>query len=198
MNKSNPFEFYVSLNDYDTKYINTTCDLLNSSSITNKDGICKLWWMIKKVLDEWNEKYAKFKGVSTEKTCAYFNYWFISKLKNIEEIGNAFYLLYLKWYDYVYRELKVDICTSKIYYGFTKLELINKKKLYDFLEYYATIRVILHNGKTDRKKEYCDYIWDIFKLYKEMEQKNSSQKYSEEINYFKRIFLFNVQRVNLF
>ncbi|KMZ85833.1 hypothetical protein PVBG_01343 [Plasmodium vivax Brazil I] len=191
LTKSHLYDFYKLLESHNTIHTTVNCDFPNYNPIEDKGAICSLWGKVKKILDKWKESYANYKKLHPNKSCEYFNYWLYSKLKEINSPELKISLLYNKWFDLVYNKSNEQMCNSKKYNGLSAEELHNKKRLYDFLEYYYSIRDMLVKADSTKKKEYCNYIENIFKLYKGMDKKNISPKYIEEISYFEKIFLHN-------
>lgn len=89
------------------------------------------------------------------------------------------------------KEKLINKCNNEKSYGFSKEELINKKKLFDFLEYFKVIKEKLSDVKNENTNEYCKYIKDVFELYKYMVQKKILQSYNEEIRLFQNVFSDN-------
>ncbi|SBT00318.1 PIR Superfamily Protein [Plasmodium ovale curtisi] len=58
---------------------------------------------------------------------------------------------------------------------------IKKKTLFEFFEYYDSIKDKLRNKMNKKNNQYCDYIRDSFKLYNEMKKENVYDKYSDKI-----------------
>ncbi|SBS93194.1 PIR Superfamily Protein [Plasmodium ovale curtisi] len=80
------------------------------------------------------------------------------------------------------------ICYLIINDKFKKNHLENKKKLFEFLEYYNIVRDKINNSEESKRKPYCDYINYYFYFYKEMLKKYNVSCYIKEINSFKKKF----------
>ncbi|SBT55549.1 PIR Superfamily Protein [Plasmodium ovale wallikeri] len=165
-------KFYKLLNTYNGTHTPKICDSLKDEHMKKKDSICKLFGHPKE-------------------SCSYLNYWIYDKLGDIDgtpcDIDNFYFL----WYDYyidISRNNTKNKCYNDKYYVFNTEELRNKKKMFDFLVYYNTMKDKFKETKNDRKKDYCPYIKGIFELYKFMERKNDSNSYMEELKLFRNKF----------
>ncbi|GAB69465.1 hypothetical protein PCYB_002140 [Plasmodium cynomolgi strain B] len=65
-------------------------------------------------------------------------------------------------------------------------EFNKKKKLYEFLEHYDSIKIKLNNVDHSDNIKYCSFIKKIFELYLDMEKSNTAQIYNDEILYFRQ------------
>ncbi|KMZ82120.1 hypothetical protein PVIIG_05008 [Plasmodium vivax India VII] len=86
---------------------------------------------------------------------------------------------------------KIKNCYNKNFSNLRIDQLAYKKQLYEFIENYAIIKDKLAAVDTKDKKEYCDYIKEIFGIYKKVSHPYTPYGYNEEINSFKKIFLKN-------
>ncbi|KMZ88313.1 hypothetical protein PVBG_05177 [Plasmodium vivax Brazil I] len=86
---------------------------------------------------------------------------------------------------------KIKKCYNKNFSNLGLDQLTYKKQLYEFVENYAIIKKELETAGTNGKKAYCDYIKDIFRLYKKVSHPYTSYGYNEEINSFKKKILKN-------
>ncbi|SBT58531.1 PIR Superfamily Protein [Plasmodium ovale wallikeri] len=170
---------------------NKNCKFTEFKQFLVNFDICNIWGKVKKILELWDSVYENFNDIPSNKKCEYLNYWVYDKLKHIKDPSDII-LFYIGWQQYVSSTPGIkNKCYGKLYNGFTREYFKNKKKLYDFLEYYFSIKDKMDNVSSQNRKEYCDYIEIIFQLYKEMVYNNISYVYSEDINNFKKIFLSN-------
>ncbi|EDL43210.1 hypothetical protein, conserved [Plasmodium vivax] len=86
---------------------------------------------------------------------------------------------------------KIKNCFNKNFSNLRIDQLAYKKQLYEFVENYPITKDKLAAADTNDKNEYCDYIKEIFELYKKVSHPYTSYGYNEEINSFKKIFLKN-------
>ncbi|SBS82163.1 PIR Superfamily Protein [Plasmodium ovale curtisi] len=172
----------------DTK---TTHKLKKLKSSNVNANICNIWGNVKNILNRWDSEYGNYRSLSSNKKCDYLNYWLYDKLNVIDDFTDVF-SLYSAWQHYVSSTSEIkEKCYAKFYNGFTKEQFKSKKKLYDFLEYYNTIKDKIINGTAKNKNGYCDYTENIFQLYKEILYNNIAYVYSEDINNFQKIFMSN-------
>ncbi|SBS93347.1 PIR Superfamily Protein [Plasmodium ovale curtisi] len=106
-----------------------------------------------------------------------------------ERVKKIFYFL---WHKHVMDNKDIiNKCNNENSYGFSIEELRNKKKLFDFLEYYNKIREKLKEDNNKKRKHYCDYIRSIFELYKDIIYNNALHEYSEELWLLRKTFFRN-------
>ncbi|GAW82040.1 variable surface protein [Plasmodium gonderi] len=152
----------------------------------------KLYSTIKNILTSGDYTFSKQNNSTINKNCDYINYWLYGKLKDNEDFRNIIPFLY------DVRKLFVNdkLCKSKVY-NFHIEHLEKKIFLYKFLEFYKILRSKFDVQENGKKIEYCNYIKEIFNLYKDMEQdKENLRAYAEEINYFKETFLENIHELS--
>ncbi|SBS93154.1 PIR Superfamily Protein [Plasmodium ovale curtisi] len=184
--------FYELLTKHNANLTSNSCVPANKYPIKEETLICNLFEKVKSILDKLDKTYAKSLNLSPDKTCNYLNYWLYDKLKNIDATPCDIEIFYFLWHQYVMDNKDIiNKCNNEKSYGFSKKELGNKKKLFDFLEYYNEIREKLKEDNNKNKKSYCYYIRSIFELYKYMVHNNSSQEYTEELWLFRKSFLGN-------
>ncbi|GAW84665.1 variable surface protein [Plasmodium gonderi] len=177
--------------------LNVTCDsnqltLENFDTLNHKDikdnyFSNTFWKNLEGILDKWYNILKKYKYLSSNKICDYFNYWLYDKLKDTPNPRNLIPFLYKL------RELFIinGHCNSKIY-DFRIDQIKKKKALYEFLELYEILKVRLYKIGNEGTTKYCDYIEEMFDLYKDMERDRINLRgYSEEIKYFQEKFLQN-------
>ncbi|SBT71957.1 PIR protein [Plasmodium ovale] len=185
-------KFYELLEKHYGVSTSRNCDYLEKYSIKDKSVICELLEVVKNILEKWDDTYAKYEELNPNKTCTYLNYWLYDKLLYKDASPCDIDMFYYLWYKlYIDKSERKYKCSNEKYYGFTKEELDNKKKLFDFLEYYNSIKGKLKEHKDEKKNKYCSYLKVIFELYKEMEQKNDPHTYKDEIELFRSIFFDN-------
>ncbi|KMZ95369.1 hypothetical protein PVMG_04719 [Plasmodium vivax Mauritania I] len=98
--------------------------------------------------------------------------------------------IYKAWDSFFYELPRKKTCYIKNkYLIINKEELENKKRLFDFLELYHLLKGKLTGD--DKKKDCCNYINDMFKLYKKMENTSNKQIYYDEILHFRSKFRNN-------
>ncbi|SBT82965.1 PIR protein [Plasmodium ovale] len=184
--------FYELLTKHNANFTSNSCVPANKYPIKEETLICNLFEKVKSILDKLDKTYAKSLNLSPDKTCNYLNYWLYDKLKNIDATPCDIEIFYFLWHQYVMDNKDIiNKCNNEKSYGFSKKELGNKKKLFDFLEYYNEIKEKLKEDNNKNKKSYCYYIRSIFELYKYMVHNNSSQEYTEELRLFRKSFLGN-------
>ncbi|SBS90935.1 PIR Superfamily Protein [Plasmodium ovale curtisi] len=187
-------EFYKALNTYNGTYTVNTCNLLTDNLMKEKDAICNLFRRVENILEKWDDFVSKYDNLDPKDACDYLNYWIYGKIGNLDgspcDIDN-FYFLWHKHSIYESKNKNKNKCFNEKYYGFNTEELRNKKKVFDFLVYYESIKNKLKEAKNECKKDYCSYIKHIFELYKIMEWKNDSHSYKEELILFQNKFSSN-------
>ncbi|SBT56078.1 PIR Superfamily Protein [Plasmodium ovale wallikeri] len=193
-------EFYKALNKYDGIYTPNTCNFLKDNFMKEKKGICELFGRVENILGKWDDFVSKYDNLDPKDACDYLNYWIYGKIGNFNgspcDIDN-FYFLWHKHSIHESRNTNKNKCYNDKYYGFNTEELRNKKKVFDFLVYYESIKNKLKEPKNESKKDYCSYIKHIFELYKFMEWKNDSHSYKEELILFKNKFSSNNELYSL-
>lgn len=183
--------FFESLNALYQKNSTFSWDPAELKSSNVNANICNIWGNVKNILNRWDSEYGNYRSLSSNKKCDYLNYWLYDKLNVIDDFTDVF-SLYSAWQHYVSSTSEIkEKCYAKFYNGFTKEQFKSKKKLYDFLEYYNTIKDKIINGTAKNKNGYCDYTENIFQLYKEILYNNIAYVYSEDINNFQKIFMSN-------
>ncbi|SBT54916.1 PIR Superfamily Protein [Plasmodium ovale wallikeri] len=183
------YEFLTSLYNGHTSI---SCDSLENKPIKEKNIICKLWESVKKILMSWNKDHSSYGNLASNKLCDYFNYWLYYKLRYIKAPPCDIDMFYFLWNDFASQQTgNKKTCYNKNYYVYNKVQLENKKKLFDFLEYYDKIKAKLNKALDNNRTSYCYYIKIIFDLYKTMVHKNDSQVYTEELWLFRKKFWDN-------
>ncbi|SBT71942.1 PIR protein [Plasmodium ovale] len=192
LNEVKLHSFYELLKSHSKTSTSSSCVSINKYPIKEEAVICNLFEHVKNILEKWDESYAKYQDLSPNKSCEYLNYWLYGKLIHLNATPCDIEIFYLLWHKYVMdKEKLINKCNNEKSYGFSKEELINKKKLFDFLEYFKVIKEKLSDVKNENTNEYCKYIKDIFELYKYMVHKKILQSYNEEIKLFKKVLSDN-------
>ncbi|SBT74630.1 Plasmodium vivax Vir protein, putative [Plasmodium ovale] len=153
---------------------------------------------IEKVISEWDVYIQFLKSLGTMDNnlcCDYVIHWLYGKIKengfNIDELNS----LYGKVEKHLKGKCDDKTKSDEFYMKFVKdydIEVIkDKKRLYDFVEYYDNIKNILNNNDDLKKGKYCNYIELMFKLYKKMKRNNLRLKYNKEIDSFEKKFKIN-------
>ncbi|SBT58500.1 PIR Superfamily Protein [Plasmodium ovale wallikeri] len=182
-------EFYHALNLWYSDGVNNscTCQVYIRNDIPKFKDIRKLCDNIKDVLENWGNLLKIFQIYYRDKDyCNYFNYWIHDKIKKynpnsktIQYLNNAF--------DSINKNKKKskNYCQLKTFHV-TENEYEKKKKLFEFLESYGSMRTKMDNDNASNVNNYCSFIKKYFDLYLEMEKSTESQKYNEEIILFQR------------
>ncbi|SBT02326.1 PIR Superfamily Protein [Plasmodium ovale curtisi] len=192
INKKHLHNFYETLTKSHEKCSNNNCDSLKNYPVKEKALICDLLGCVKNILKNWDNTITKYDGLSSKKSCDYLNYWFYDKLRHVEASPCDIDIFYILRNKLIFDDkINKNKCYDEQYYGFSEIELINKKKVFDFMEYYEEIKGKLNEVPINKNKEYCQYIKDIFELYKIMERQNVSHSYSEELKHFWNTFSSN-------
>ncbi|SBT84877.1 PIR protein [Plasmodium ovale] len=185
-------KFYESLEQHKGTDTSDICNSLKSYPVKDENAVCELLKHAEYILNNWDKTYATYQELTTSETCDYMRYWLYDKLSRIDANPCEIETFYILWHNYTMDESKnKNKCKNEKYYGFNKEELENKKKLFDFLVYYKSIKDKIKEPKNARKNDYCHYIKYIFELYKNMEQKNISHSYTEELKLFQNNFSSN-------
>ncbi|SBT56886.1 PIR Superfamily Protein [Plasmodium ovale wallikeri] len=170
INKKHLHKFYEVLTKSHKKCSKNNCDSLKNYPLKEKALICDFLGCVKNILKKWDNTTATYDGLSSKKSCDYLNYWFYDKLRPVEASPSdidIFYILRNKlFFD---DKINKNKCYDEQYYRFSEIELINKKKVFDFVEYYEEIK----------------------ELYKIMERGNISHSYTEELKHFGNTFSSN-------
>ncbi|SBT02376.1 PIR Superfamily Protein, partial [Plasmodium ovale curtisi] len=184
-------KFYKLLNTYNGTHIPNICDSLNDKLMIKKDYICKLFGRVENIFKKWDDIIKVYNKLDPKESCSYLNYWIYGKLGGVDSTPCDIDNFYFMWYDYyidISRNNTKNKCYIDKYYGFNTDELRNKKKMFDFLVYYNSMKDKFKETKNDSKKDYCPYIKGIFELYKLMERENDTNSYTEELKLFRNKF----------
>ncbi|CAI7718605.1 PIR protein [Plasmodium vivax] len=191
LKESNLYKFY---NELDDKYIdickNGKCDCSTYYYLKDNTVVCNLWVNLQNVLKEWDSTHANNLVLGPKKTCDYLHNWLYGKLSETNASLKDIHLFYYEWQNF-FSEQKIKNCFNKNFSNLRIDQLAYKKQLYEFVENYPITKDKLAAADTNDKNEYCDYIKEIFELYKKVSHPYTSYGYNEEINSFKKIFLKN-------
>ncbi|SBT30682.1 PIR Superfamily Protein [Plasmodium ovale wallikeri] len=196
LEESRLHRFYKKLEESKEKQNDCPCNSIEGYSGDEKNSIGNLCEDVCNILGNWIEKYKDYDKLPPKKTCAYFKHWLYGKLNDIEASPCDIDLFYNVWKNIVDKNHKNTTCYSMKYYGFSKHQLAYKKKLFDFLEHYDTIRDKIKDNKNKYKNYYCDYVMSNFQLFKIMQRESVSQIYGEEVDYFISKFAYNIKELS--
>ncbi|SCA81864.1 Plasmodium vivax Vir protein, putative [Plasmodium vivax] len=128
-------------------------------------------------------------------SCINVIYWLYGKIKDIKSDVTALQVIYSKFQNFLeencYKSTNDKEMFKKYIKSYDMEVLKNKKLVYDFLEYYSSIKNVLPDNKSKNNNEYCKYIKYMFNLYKYMKQNNGTHVYCEEIRKFVEKFKGN-------
>ncbi|VUZ93891.1 PIR protein [Plasmodium vivax] len=189
--KTNLYKCYDKLDKaYKDKCTNGTCNCSKYYYLKDNTVVCKLWENLQNILDNWDGPDSKCLSLGTKKACDYLHNWLYGKLAETNASLKDIHLFYYEWKK-KFSEQKIKNCYNKNFSNLRIDQLAYKKQLYEFIENYAIIKDKLAAVDTKDKKEYCDYIKEIFGIYKKVSHPYTPYGYNEEINSFKKIFLKN-------
>ncbi|KMZ89322.1 hypothetical protein PVBG_03672, partial [Plasmodium vivax Brazil I] len=181
---SNLYKFYDNLNS-NIVDVNVKC---NSCEDGKEDPeYMKLCCSLEKIIEQWKSK-CTVKENEKCTCCDYLLYWLYSKI--IE--SNLHFRSIIWTYDKFEPLLKSSVFKvdsesekKKIY----DINVLKKKRvLFDFLLHYDIIKDKLNHINKGNEEKFCNYIYYIFELYKEIENKASEALYKKEVNEFKEKF----------
>ncbi|KMZ82565.1 hypothetical protein PVIIG_02358 [Plasmodium vivax India VII] len=194
LSKSGLYDLYKfcdnAIHDIKIKCNNRYFGPLGSEFVEKDDEACKFWEKAYKILENSNIC-NNINNIHPKKCCEYFNYWLYGMFKDRDIYDN----IYKAWDSFFYKLPRKKTCYIKNkYITFNKGQFEMKKRLFDFLELYYLLKDKLSDD--NNKKECCDYINDMFKLYKEMENTSNKQIYKDEIFHFRSKFHGNYSELN--
>ncbi|KMZ92838.1 variable surface protein Vir24 [Plasmodium vivax Mauritania I] len=186
LESSKLYKFYKHFDDFIKKlHINDEkCNVINSYNNSNVHST------IKRIKSCWDEIWKEFKKYNLNGTLCnnFLLYWFYSKM-----IESKLDVFSIHW---IYRKLQLSFPGNNYILDYQKLDnkkafhinvLRNKKYLYDFVEYSENIKKVFVDRTSENNLKYCNYIKEIFKLYKQLKEDNrlkSSTTYAHELQYF--------------
>ncbi|KMZ82863.1 variable surface protein Vir23 [Plasmodium vivax India VII] len=146
--------------------------------------------MLKELLDNWDSTLSSLgMDENNNKMCEYLNYWIHHKTKGNRHRSKIIKLFYYRWDDLNNLKNNNKHCKHK-YFNIGEKDFTRKKDLYEFLEFYDSIKGKLENGRSPNNAEYCDYIKSNFEKYYYMVQedkcKKSSIYYDEKLLFRKK------------
>ncbi|SBS99121.1 PIR Superfamily Protein [Plasmodium ovale curtisi] len=182
-------EFYNALNLWYDNYISGSCicKIFIRDDIPDSHKVRIFCNNLKEMLDRWDHLSDIFKiNYGKNNYCDYFNYWIHYRIIKDSFSSKGVQYLYDAW-DAINRNKKTknNYCSKKIS-NIDQESFKKKKQLYEFLEYFNTIKDKMYNTNTSHQSEYCNFIKAHFELYLDMERNNISQVYNEEIKNFQR------------
>ncbi|CAG9475192.1 unnamed protein product [Plasmodium vivax] len=183
---SDLYKFYKHFDDFIKKlHINDEkCNVINSYNNSNVHST------IKRIKSCWDEIWKEFKKYNLNGTLCnnFLLYWFYSKM-----IESKLDVFSIHW---IYRKLQLSFPGNNYILDYQKLDnkkafhinvLRNKKYLYDFVEYSENIKKVFVDRTSENNLKYCNYIKEIFKLYKQLKEVNRlklSTPYAGELEAF--------------
>lgn len=186
LESSDLYKFYKHFDDFIKKLHikDTECNITNGYNDSNAHST------IERIKSCWDKILEEFKNYNLKSTlCTNFLlYWFYSKI--IENKLDVFSI------DWIYRKLQLSFPSNNYtqdYLEFVKKKafhiniLRNKKYLYDFVECSENIKNVLGERTSEHNLKYCNYIKEIFKLYKQLKEANRlklSTTYADELQAF--------------
>ncbi|CAI7718019.1 PIR protein [Plasmodium vivax] len=174
-------------------------DKLNDNLVDNIDkrqGICyadekdseimKLCFSLDNIIKKWNS-FCLESDIKYCTCCDYLSYWLYDKI-----IERDFHIHNIIWIYDKFESLLRDSDTKKeetikINKIYDINSLKKKRLLLNFLLHYDKIKNKLQETSNEIKIKYCNYIYCIFELYKEIETTQSGL-YDKEKELFKKIF----------
>ncbi|SCO65746.1 VIR protein [Plasmodium vivax] len=185
------YEFYKKLDDdYNAACKSGTCDCSPYHYLKDNTVVCTLWGKLQNIIDNWDSLHANRFDLGPKKTCDHLYNWLYGKFDETKASLKDIHLFYYEWQD-LFHKRKIKKCYNKNFFNLGIDQLAYKKQLYEFVENYPIIKKELETAGNTDKKEYCDYIKDIFGLYKKVSHPYTSYGYNEEINSFNKKFLKN-------
>ncbi|SBT72880.1 PIR protein [Plasmodium ovale] len=172
-----PHKFYEILNeDSGAESYYSECQIISSAYPSNDDvlKLCgKLMRNISK-LYEWTNEH-----ILHSERCIYLNYWIYYEAINNREFhegsiydSNVITYLFYPWNTFNSRVSKDNMCVQEIY-RIKSDEFLMKKKLYDDLQNYKSIKDIVNNSKSDKNNDYFSYITENEYLYNKIQNECS-------------------------
>ncbi|KNA02177.1 hypothetical protein PVNG_05518 [Plasmodium vivax North Korean] len=147
--------------------------------------------MLKELLDNWDSTLSSLGMVeNNNKMCEYLNYWIHHKTKGNRHRSKIIKLFYYRWDDLNNLKNKNKHCKHKNF-NIGEKEFTRKKDLYEFLEFYDSIKGKLEKGESTNNAKYCDYIKSNFEKYYYMVQEDKCKNasiYSNETLLFRNKF----------
>ncbi|CAG9476330.1 unnamed protein product [Plasmodium vivax] len=165
---------------------------------TRDPSIQKICCNLVKIKEKW-ETYFSGYTLSHINCNDYFIYWLYGKIIDNKCNKKEINFLYSKLKSIDECSFRGNTCVRKYLYIEDINVLKNKKELYDFTQYYSTIKSVLDRNTTSNKDTYCEYINYIFHLYERIHKDYKalySGYYDNDIELFKSIFKNVTKEVN--
>ncbi|KMZ82988.1 hypothetical protein PVIIG_05283 [Plasmodium vivax India VII] len=187
--------FYNKLNSLYKDEVNNihNCKSFISNNLSKGANIYNICKNLKDILENWDKLLPEYKLVNKDdnKHCDYFNYWLHGKIKGNYCRKRTIEFLYDEW-DKI-NELNDKSNTKCSHKDFLVSENVftKKKKLFDFIGYYDSVKSKLLQSDTSKNEKYCEYIKNHFELYFVMKHEDScknTSNYTEENKNFKTKF----------
>ncbi|GAW84537.1 variable surface protein [Plasmodium gonderi] len=182
-------KFYSSIDHIEVKK-DLTSEICTRESSEDLSNLCH---HVKSIINQW-KKFCSYTEQKQGKCCDYLNYWLYGKIaeKNLSFPDLAWIYNEINTILYKYHSKSKDeyLCKNKIKIITSKDELKKKKVLYDFLEYYDSIKGVLSNNK-EVKELVCTYVSYVLSLYNKLEEDRKSgflHRYNNELEQFRKIF----------
>ncbi|SCA48181.1 PIR protein [Plasmodium ovale] len=172
-----PHKFYEILNeDRDAESYYSECQII-SSAYPNNDDILKLCGKLMRNINKlykWTNEH-----ILHSERCIYLNYWIYYEATNNREIlegsiydSDVITYLFYPWNTFNNRVSKDNICIQEKY-RIKRDEFLMKKKSYDDLQNYKSIKDIVNKRTSDKNNDYFSYITENEYLYSEIQNECS-------------------------
>ncbi|KMZ89323.1 hypothetical protein PVBG_03673 [Plasmodium vivax Brazil I] len=177
-------KFYERINNH-IHNLDKNCAICKDKN--KDDEFLKLCCSLEKIIEKWNS-ICLVKENEKCTCCDYLLYWLHRKIVEENLRFHNIYMIYDKL-----ETLMQRICTEKDkkcsvdrVYDINALK--KKKKLLDFLLNYDRIKSKLQETSNVKKRKYCNYVYYIFELYKQIESSDTTVIYEHEKDLFKNKF----------
>ncbi|VUZ93923.1 PIR protein [Plasmodium vivax] len=174
----------IGFNNYEESHI---CNNLIKDS--NSYHITKICNKLNAILEKWDQILKPSESVINSKYCEYLNYWIHDQINDKLFRKKTTTLIYTAW-DILnkYKITSKNNCWHKNF-NVPEKDFKNKKKIFEFLEYYNVIKSKMEKIDTLKKEEYCEYLKSIFSLYYTVKHEDLCKKstvYKDEVDYFQK------------
>ncbi|GAW78862.1 variable surface protein [Plasmodium gonderi] len=183
-------KFYKEFNkSYNNCSRSNICDIIIKSNIKNVNSESrKLCYNTDLILKNQDTIFKSIGSIENKDNfCDHLNYWLYNKLNDNPFRSRIIRNVYFAW-DKI-NELGYNGTHKCRHYNLNVSEedFKNKKKLYEFLQCFDTIKNNFETVEKSRKNEYCKYLQSIFSLYYTKKHEiscNKSLVYKEDIKRF--------------
>ncbi|KMZ82826.1 hypothetical protein PVIIG_03641 [Plasmodium vivax India VII] len=183
LDNSELYKFYDNLNS-NIVGVNEKCN--SCEDVKEDPEYMKLCCSLEKIIEQWKSK-CTVKENEKCTCCDHLLYWLYSKI--IE--SNLHFRGIVRIYNKFESLLKNSVFKVDSEFGKKKIYDINvlkkKRVLFDFLLHYDIIKDKLNHINKENEEKFCNYIYYIFELYKEIE-KTENDLYEKEKELFKEKF----------